>query len=110
MPKCQKCGNSVKSEDLRAVGGVETLLCGGCRKPKEVEKKMAENTVYEKRQIVSLALNEVPTKDGAVDHEVSINGGYGGLDIKFNTTFDKIRAFFTQQRERGKRASLKSVK
>jgi hypothetical protein len=64
----------------------------------------------DKKQLVSITLNEVPTKDNAIDHEIEVEGGYGGLELRFKTTFDKIRAFFTQQRERGKKASLRSVK
>lgn len=104
MPKCQSCGNSVSSKTLLVVGNA--VVCPECRKPKEVEEKMAEN----KNQVMSITLNEVPTMDGVVDHELEIEGGYGGLEIKFKTTFDKIRTFFTQQRERGKKASLRSVK
>lgn len=103
MPRCEKCGSSVSSDTLQVVGDV--VVCAGCRKPKKVEGKMAE-----KKQLVSITLNEVPTKDNAVDHEVEVEGGYGGLEVKFRTTFDQIRRFFTQQREKGKKASLRSVK
>ena len=98
MPKCQSCGNSVSSSLLANVGGV--VVCPDCGRPKLVEGKMAD-----KKQLASITVNEVPTLDDAIDHEVNIEGAYGGLEVKFNTTFDKIRTFFTQEREKGKKAS-----
>lgn len=104
MPRCPKCGSSVSSEVLLKVN--DCVVCPDCRRPKKVEDKMTED----KKQLVSITLNEVPTKDGAIDHEVEVEGGYGGLEVRFKTTFDRIRAFFTQQREKGQKASLRSVK
>jgi DNA-directed RNA polymerase subunit RPC12/RpoP len=103
MPRCPNCGDQARSYDLIMIGN--GIVCSGCRRPKIVEGKMAE-----KKQVVSLVLNEIPTPDNATDHEIAIKGGYGGLEIRFSTTFDKVRTFFTQQRERGKKAKLQSVK
>lgn len=94
MPKCQSCGGSVSSASLRKVG--TAVVCPDCGKPRAVEGKMAEN----KKRVASVVLNEIPTSDGAVDHEVVIEGSYGGLEIKFDTTFDRVRDFFTKRREK----------
>lgn len=106
MPRCQNCGGSVSSSSLKKVG--DAIVCSECGRPKIVEGKMAEN----RKRVASVILNEVPTKDGATDHEISVEvrlrDSYGGLDVNFNTTFDRVRDFFTQKREKGKRASLKA--
>ena len=98
MPRCQSCGKSVSSDTLRKVD--TAVVCAVCGRPKPVEGKMSE----EKKRVLSVVLSEVPTDDEAVDHEVMVESSYGGLDIKFNTTFDKVRDFFTQKREKGKKA------
>ncbi len=51
-------------------------------------------------QLVSVVLNEIPAPDDEIDHEISIEGKYGGLNVKFSATFDQIRDFFTQRREK----------
>lgn len=104
MPRCQNCGNSARSYELREVGAA--VVCPTCRKPKSVEDKMVDK----KKRLVSLTLSEVPTPDKAADHEIDFEGGYGGLEVRFNTTFDKVRAFFTQKREKGKRAEFRTIK
>jgi len=104
MPRCQNCGNAVRSYELRRVG--DTVICPECVRPKCVEDVMSD----EKKRVLSVILNEVPTVDKAVDHEIEIEGGYGGLEVKFKTTFDDIRNFFTQKREKGSKSRLQSVK
>lgn len=104
MPKCPNCGNSARSYELRVVS--DTLVCHECARPKAVEDSM----LSDKKRLVSFALNEIPTPDNALDHEIEFEGGYGGLEIKFNTTFDRVRTFFTKQREKGKKAELKTLK
>jgi len=62
-----------------------------------------------RKRVVSFSIYEIPTKDGAFDHEIEADVSFSGLDIRYNTTFDKVREFFTQKREKGKKASLKVV-
>lgn len=104
MPRCQSCGERADRYSLRKVS--DAVVCTRCSRPKAVEGNMAEN----KKQLLSVVLNEVPTPDGVVDHEVSIQGAYGGLELKYDTTFDKVRTFFTQKREEGRKAELAAVK
>lgn len=104
MPRCPTCGELAKKVDLAEVNG--KLACKSCRRPKAIkEMNMAEN----RKKLLSFHIFEVPTKDGAKDHEVEVEGTWGGLDLKYTTTFDKIREFFTQKREEGKPATLRSV-
>lgn len=63
-----------------------------------------------RKHIMSFHIYEVPTKDGARDHEIEVEAAMGGLNLRYNTTFDKVREFFTQKRETGKPATLKAVK
>lgn len=92
MPKCPNCGDSVRSSILRTDG--DAVVCPECGRPKKVEDGMATN-----KQLLSVVLNEIPAPDDGIDHEISIEGRYGGLDVKFSSTFDQIREFFTQKRE-----------
>lgn len=73
---------------------------------------MAE-TEYDKlknrKRVMSFTIYEVPTKDGARDHEIEVETSIGGLNLQYTTTFDKVREFFTKQREKGKPASLRAV-
>lgn len=103
MPRCQNCGNSVNSWDLLLVN--KAVVCTDCRKPKIVEGKMSD-----KKQMLSIVLNEIESPDNVIDHEVKIEGEYAGLELKFKTTFDEVRTFFTQKREKGQRAKLRSVR
>jgi len=103
MPRCQGCGNSVSSSALSLIG--EAAICPDCGKLKLVEEKMSD-----KKQVLSITLNEISTPDSTTDHEVRIEGEYAGLEVKFKTTFDEVRAFFTQKREKDQRAKLQSVK
>jgi hypothetical protein len=104
MPLCPCCNNPVKSDELRQVNG--TVACRMCRRPKDTEeKKMAEKTL-----LMSFHIYETPTKDGAKDHSVEVEACYAGLNLKYETTFDKVRKFFTEMREKGKTASLKALK
>ena len=70
---------------------------------------MAEKLV-ERKHVASCKIYEVPTADGAVDHEVELEISMSGLAVRYNTTFDSVRKFFTEQREKGKEAALKVVK
>ena len=103
MPKCEKCKKSVKSSELFLAG--ERLVC----KPCFGGKKMAE-TKTERKRVVSIHVYEIPTKDGARDHEVEVETSIGGLELKYATTFDKVREFFTEKRKEGEPAKLKCVK
>jgi hypothetical protein len=105
MPRCEICEESVPSGDLKPVGPDGLIACTGCRRPKETE--MADD---KRKKVGSFHIYEVPTEDGAVDHEVEADVAYSGLEVKFKTTFDKIRAFFTEKREKGQKAELKAVK
>lgn len=102
MPKCQNCGESVSSEDLRVIE--DNVVCVECGGPKDVGSSIAD-----KRQVAAITLNEVPAPNNVVDYEIAVEGGYAGLEIRFHTTFDKVRSFFTQQRSKKKRPLLQSI-
>lgn len=105
MPKCPNCGSAAHSYELLVVG--DAIACPSCLDPRNMEGKMAE----EKKQLMSMTLSEVQESvGGAPDHEVIIEGSYAGLEIKFNTTFDKIRTFFTQRREKSGKTTLQAVR
>lgn len=70
---------------------------------------MAEKT-EKRKKVMSFHIYEVPTQDGATDHEIEADITYAGLEVKFTTTFDQVREFFTQKRTPGQKAKLKSVK
>lgn len=106
MPRCGICRQTVRSKDLKQIGPGGPVVCKWCREPKEI--KVAE-TKRERKQIASIHIYEVPTRDGATDHEVVVEGNYAGLELKFTTTFDQVREFFTQKRATGQKARLKSV-
>ena len=101
MPRCQNCGNSVRSYELMSVGN--TALCAVCY-------GAGEDKMAEKKPVVCVTLAEVTAPDKAIDHEIAVEGSYRGLEVKFATTFDELREFFTQRREKGKRAAIRSVK
>lgn len=92
MPKCPCCGESVNSFDLSPVNG--EAVCGGCSTPHVVPEPK------EKRTLANVAVREVATSDGGTDHELEVASSYGGLQLKFSTTFDEIRDFFTRRREK----------
>jgi len=112
MPLCEVCRRSVPKGDLKRSGRLNgQVACPACRgEPKE--KKMAEKTDRAKKLLMSFHIYEVPVEEG-VDHEVEVEGSWGGMNLKYKTTFDKVREFFTQRREKtqeeGKAPSLKSV-
>lgn len=62
------------------------------------------------RKVFSMEVLEFETPDGGTDHRIEIEGGYAGLDIRFSSTVDQIRDFFTQKRNPGERRHLKSVR
>ena len=110
MPKCMKCGESYPPEYMRQVQ--EEIVCGGCeqvilfRKLAVVkESPMAEP----KRHLVaSVNVYEIENADGIRDHLAEVQVGIGGLNVKFDATFDQIRDFFTKRREQ-KSAKVKLV-
>jgi hypothetical protein len=111
MPKCPICSRNVKSNDLQRVGKV--LACKKCRRPKKIkETKMAENEydrLKGRKKLMSFHIYEVPTKDGARDHQIEVEVAAGGFNLQYITTFDQVRDFFTRHREKGKPARLKAV-
>jgi len=112
VPKCQVCQRSVKSNDLQQVG--EILACGRCRRPKKLKEDKVAETLYDqakdRKKVMSFHIFDIPTKDGARDHQVEAEVVVGGLNLQYTTTFDQVREFFTRQRERGQQAKLKAVK
>jgi len=73
---------------------------------------MAETKTDQRKKLLSFHVYEIPAGSG-VDHEVEVEGSWGGMDLKYKTTFDKVREFFTQRREgleEKKESGLKSVK
>jgi DNA-directed RNA polymerase subunit M/transcription elongation factor TFIIS len=97
MPRCQNCGSTAHSYDLRIVD--DAVVCSKCGRPKLVEDDMATK----KKRLVSVTLHEVSTADYETDHELEIEGEYAGLEVRFKTTFDDIRTFFTKRREAASR-------
>jgi hypothetical protein len=63
-----------------------------------------------RKKLMSFHIYEVPTSDGATDHEIEADIGYSGFELKFTTTFDKVRDFFTRRRTPGQKANLTAVK
>jgi hypothetical protein len=102
MPRCGNCGDTVHSYDLLVING--GVVCTKCSKPKQLGCD-----VESKKRVVSVTLNEIQTPNNSIDHELSIEGEYGGLEVKFKATFDDIRSLFTQKRANGK-ARLQSVR
>lgn len=111
MPLCEVCRKSVPRTDLKRSSRLNgQIACSKCC-PEPKEKKMAE-TKRESKKIMSFCIYEIPV-DGGVDHEVEVEGGWGGMNLKFKTTFDKVRDFFTKRREQveaKKDSGLKAVK
>jgi hypothetical protein len=64
------------------------------------DRMITKECRMEKSKLVSVVLSEIAAPDDGIDHEISVEGGYGGLDIKFSATFDQIRDFFTQKRKK----------
>lgn len=112
MPRCGLCGRSTSSEELRVVGeGLDqTVACRGCRSPHIVEDPMSNKIEsVPVSDIFSVRVMEYQTEDGGKDHRIRMEGSFGGLSIHLNTTIDQIRRFFSEKRERGKKANLSVV-
>ena len=107
MPRCEDCRKSVPAADLKRAGRAGQTLCSHCRGPKEVI--VAEKTEKRKTEKKKKTTKK-KTQDGATDHEIEADITYAGLEVKFTTTFDQVREFFTQKRTPGQKAKLKSVK
>ena len=111
MPLCGYCREPVPSHDLKRAG-LELngeMACSNCRRPKEI--KMAEKTkAGDRTKVAAVNIYEVKTADGGTDHELEFEGSWNGLDVRFKTTFDQVREFFTQRREEGESKPLRSVK
>lgn len=77
---------------------------------------MSKNEQKEKREDRHLArfdIFEFDTEDGGTDHRIEAMFAYGGLELRYDTTFDKVRQFFTEARrkrvEKQKQAQLALV-
>lgn len=109
MPRCTGCRETKRSTDLEKVKG-RGALCGKCRRPlRLVEDLMKEKPERDNNRLVfSVNVYELDTPDGGIDHRVEVSGNYGGLNLRFSSTVDEIRDFFTKKRVR--EAALSAVK
>ena len=113
MPRCEFCERRTKAEKLVEYRG--RVVCPRCAQPlRLVEDPMStkeEQQPITRKPVMSFHIFEVPTSDKAVDHEVEVIFCHAGLDIRYTTSFDRVRRFFAERREKGKAApSLKAVK
>jgi len=113
MPRCGSCRDGVPAECLEELRGV--LVCPACWDNAStnfvltkltllkgiVEEKEKERTMADlKRHLVaSINVFEFETADGNRDHMAEVQVGIGGLNVKYDATFDQIRDFFTKRRE-----------
>ena len=99
---CPACWNNLSTSVARAR---LTLLKGN------VEEETKESTMAEpKRHLVaSINVFEIETADGIRDHLAEVQVGIGGLNVKFDATFDQIRDFFTKRREAAQKGKGKLV-
>jgi hypothetical protein len=110
MPRCGNCRDGVPSECLEELWkGV--LVCSMCRvslfrSKLTLIKDTAEETAKEnpmaelkKHLVASINVFEIETVDGTRDHLAEVQVGIGGLNVKYDATFDQIRDFFTKRRE-----------
>jgi|WetSurMetagenome_2_1015567.scaffolds.fasta_scaffold113158_2 hypothetical protein len=111
MPRCPSCREHVCPDSLLEVGG--SLACCECRKLKlvpETEAKMIGNKEdrskegAERTKLLEVQLYAI---DGGRDHQVEASVKMGGALFVYNTTFDKVRKFFTERRE--KKAAAKTA-
>ena len=123
MPRCMSCRGGVPPECLEELRGV--LVCPACRNnlstsfvrakltllKGRTEEEAKESTMAEpKRHLVaSINVFEIETADGIRDHLAEVQVGIGGLNVKFDATFDQIRDFFTKRREAAQREKVKLV-
>lgn len=123
MPRCMSCRGGVPPEGLEELGGA--LVCPTCWKDLSTsfvhtkltllkgrtEEEAKESTMAEpKRHLVaSINVFEIETADGIRDHLAEMQVGIGGLNVKFDATFDQIRDFFTKRREAAQKGKVKLV-
>ena len=99
MPLCTVCKRTTPSRNLRRCG--EEVKCPRCRINLSLveDSKMAEEKAG--RKVFSVHINEHETEKG-VDHLIAVEASYGGLDLRFKSTIDQVREFFTERRVEGK--------
>ena len=128
MPKCMSCRDNFPPECLEEADSL--IMCPVCRTNPytslvrtklvllkdtatglaAVREKAKESTMAEpKRHLVaSINIFEIETENGNRDHMAEVQVGLGGLNVKYEATFDQIRDFFTKRREE-KAAKVKLV-
>jgi hypothetical protein len=113
MPKCMNCTRKVPPYFLREVAGkVVCELClplwkehGHLSMVHATERLKAvtdeENPMAESKRhlVASINVFEIETADGGRDHLAEVQVDIGGLNVKYDATFDQIRDFFTKRRE-----------
>ena len=111
MPRCGNCRDGVPSECLEELNSV--LVCPMCRGSlptslvrtkltllKDTEESKERTMADLKKHLVaSINVFEIETADGNRDHMAEVQVGIGGLNVKYDATFDQIRDFFTKRRE-----------
>jgi len=109
MPRCAECSHSTPSLELRpGIGEYKRkLVCSRCGRPLRLVEE--EPVPKNKKKLFSVDVFEFDTEDGGKDHSIEVHGGYGGLNIQFETTVDQVRKFFAEKREAGEKAKLKAV-
>ena len=98
MPRCSVCHETTPSQELRQSDG--WVKCPRCRSNISLveDKKMPKDLKQPaERRVLSVTVYEYTTEAG-IDHRVAVEGNYGGLDVKFESTIDQIREFFTERR------------
>ena len=129
MPKCMSCRGNFPPECLGEHGGI--VLCPTCiaspstsfvRAKLTLLKDTAEGlaTLREKAKeyepmaepkrhlVASINVFEIETEDGGRDHLAEVQVGLGGLNVRYEATFDQIRDFFTKRREEKAKVRLVS--
>jgi len=111
MPKCMNCGENYPAVYLRQVQ--EKIVCGECEQVVRLRKLaiVKESPMAESKRhlVASINVFEIETADGGRDHLAEVQVGVGGLNVKFDATFDQIRDFFTKRREQHTTAKAKLV-
>lgn len=110
MPRCMQCRDRFSVEALHEVGG--DVVCERClpHLPLQIRSGMSalsklslvkEKTMADlkKHLVASINVFEIETADGNRDHMAEVQVGIGGLNVKYDATFDQIRDFFTKRRE-----------
>ena len=112
MPRCGNCRDGVPSECLEELwkGVLVCPMCRGSLSTSLVHTKLTllkdteeskERTMADlkKHLVASINVFEIETADGNRDHMAEVQVGIGGLNVKYDATFDQIRDFFTKRRE-----------